>query len=332
MEFDWKERKGGGQDGGPGGGARCPGRRYAHASRTADQIVVEAMKGIGEEIGSKRIPGLAGVVLGGGYGRGEGGVWGDGRLSNDLDFYGVSEAGVGAAALAGIAAALGEIGARWTEKLGVDADFCVKTPWRLRHDQERLMVQELVRGYSDVAGKPGEELFAGVARREASALPWSEAVRLLVNRGAGLLMAQEESRGRRFAVRNVNKCILGAGDARLIARGAYRWRAEERAEALGEEAYSKALEWKFRPTEEGPCGWEEAREAWLAATKEVRGARKAGRSAYQAVRWVTRRRTMGDWRTLGMDPVVRIWAAMEGAVRERRGLPAEMRKDWEIFN
>jgi hypothetical protein len=332
MEFERKEQNGQGRDGGNGGGAWCPRRRYAYASRTADKIVVEAMKGIGEEIGAMRIPGLAGVVLGGGYGRGEGGVWGNGKLSNDLDFFLVAEEGAGEKATGAIAAALGDLGARWTKKLGLDVDFCVKTPWRLRHDQERLMVQELVRGYCDVAGKPGEELFAGVERREASALPWSEAVRLLVNRGAGLLMAMEPERGRRFAVRNVNKCVLGAGDARLIARGQYRWRALERKEVLGEEAYAKALEWKFRPKEEGPCGWEEAREAWLAATEEVRGAGRAGRSAYQAARWVARRRTLGDLRTLGMDPVARIWREMEGAVRGRKGLSEGMRRDWEIFN
>jgi hypothetical protein len=336
---DGDRARGGGESGlrerhagGEWGGALAPGRRFAFESPEADRVVVEAMKGIGEEIGRMRIPGLAGVVMGGGYGRGEGGVWGDGKLSNDLDFFLVTEEGAGERSTGAIAAAVGGIGARWTEKLGLDVDFCVKTPWRLRHDQERLMVQELVRGYCDVAGKPGEELFAGVERREASALPWSEAVRLLVNRGAGLLMAMEEARGRRFAVRNVNKCILGAGDARLIARGQYRWRAVERAEALGDAAYSRALEWKFRPKEEGPCGWEEAREAWLAATEEVRGAGRAGRSAYQAARWVARRRTLGDWRTLGMDPVARIWREMEGAVRGRKGLSEGMRRDWAIFN
>lgn len=323
---------GGRQGGGDGEGALRPGRRYAHESREADAIVEEAVREIGREIGGLAVPGLAGVVMGGGYGRGEGGVWGNGKLSNDLDFYAVSEEGAGTAALGGIAGALEGIGKRWTERLGLDVDFCVKSPWRLRHDQERLMVQELVRGYCDVAGKTGEELFAGVERREAGALPWSEAVRLLVNRGAGLLMAMEEARGRRFAVRNVNKCILGAGDARLIARGRYRWRAVERAAALGEEAYTKALEWKFRPKEEGPCGWEEAREAWLGASEEVRGAGRARRSAYQAARWVARRRTIGNWRTLGMDPVARIWEEMEGAIRERRGMPAGMRRDWEIFN
>ena len=39
-----------------------------------DRRVGEAIKAIGAEIDSLRVPRLQGVVLGGGYGRGEGGV------------------------------------------------------------------------------------------------------------------------------------------------------------------------------------------------------------------------------------------------------------------
>ena len=39
-----------------------------------DRRVSEAIKAIGGEIDSLRVPRLQGVVLGGGYGRGEGGV------------------------------------------------------------------------------------------------------------------------------------------------------------------------------------------------------------------------------------------------------------------
>jgi hypothetical protein len=309
--------------------------RHAYRSEEADRVVEEAIRGIGAEVDAARIPKLGGVVLGGGYGRGEGGVWEmPGRLlSNDLDLYVVTEEGAGAGDIEAIARALAPIGERWTGKLGVDVDFCPpKTPWRLRHDQERLMVQELVHGYFDVAGKRGGELFAGVERREPSALPWTEAARLLVNRGAGLLLAREEGRDERFIVRNVNKCVLGAGDARLIARGRYRWAATERAEALGETAYSRALAWKFRPTAEGPCGWEEAREAWLGAVEEVRAAGGGRRSLYQAARWVARRRTIGSWRTLGEDPVERILDRMERVVRAGEAFPADLKRDWETFN
>ncbi|MBO7404963.1 MAG: recombinase family protein, partial [Clostridia bacterium] len=89
--------------------------------------------------------------------------------------------------VASIGAALGPISEKWTAKLGVDVDFTVKTPWRIRHDQERLMIQELLHGCFDVAGQSGDELFRGIERRQPSAFPWTEAARLLVNRGAGLI-------------------------------------------------------------------------------------------------------------------------------------------------
>lgn len=319
-----------------GGAARE--RAFAYRSPAADRIVAEAIRCIGEEIGALGIPRLGGVVLGGGYGRGEGGVFtgpepGAVRLSNDLDFYVVSEEGASAADLARIEAALRPVGERWTAALGVDADFCVKTPWRLRHDQERLMVQELVRGYCDVAGQRGEELFRDIERREASALPWSEAVRLLANRGAGLLWAREEERGEDFIVRNLNKCVLGAGDARLIAQGGYRWAAGERGEALGDALYTRALEWKFRPSAACVCDWETAREAWLAAAEEVRAAGgRPGRSLREAARWLARRRSVGDWRTFGMDAIVRVFDGVEEAVRGRTAFPAALVRDWEVFN
>ena len=196
------------------------------------------------------------------------------------------------------------------------------------------MIQELVHGYVDVAGAGGEELFAGVVRRGPGELPWTEAVRLLVNRGMGLMLAREASGD--FAVRNVNKCVLGAGDARLIARGGYLWKADERSAALGEPLYAAAVGWKYRPRPEGVCGWDEAREAWLGAAEEVMAAgRRSGamrRSAYQAARWMWRRRTVGNPATLGYGAVVRLLLELEPVVRGRGVLTQSMRRDWEIFN
>ena len=316
------------------------GRHVAGEAPDMDRLVADSIREIGSEIGAARVPGLRGVVLGGGYGRGEGGVAvlpdGQRRLYNDLDFYVVVADGSSAAEMEAVRRALEPIARRWSERLGIDVDFCPpKTPWRIRHDQERLMIQELLHGYFDVAGETGDALFKDVARREASALPWTEAVRLLVNRGAGLLLARA-SDDAQFAVRNVNKCVLGAGDALLIARGAYRWRAEERAAALGRPLYADAVAWKFRPRAEGVCDWEEARETWLAAAREVmetgRRTGAARRSLYQAARWIVRRRTIGELSTLGQGPVVRILRRMVGVVEARRPFPPSLERDWKIFN
>ena len=325
------------------------GRHAAAECPELDAKIDAACAGIGAEIGSLAIPGLAGVVLGGGYGRGEGGVRETAEgpaLSNDLDFYVVTEEGAGSAERAAIAKALAPVSEKWSAKLGADADFCEpKTPWRLKHDEERIMVQELVRGYFDVAGKKGGELFAHVARRPPEAIPWMEAARLLMNRGIGLLFARgkearvrfgfEDPRGD-FAARNVNKCVLGAGDAKLVVRGAYRWRAEERAAALGDGLYRDAVEWKFRPRAEAPCSWEAARKAWLDAEEEAmeRGRREGAlkRSLREGARWIARSRSFGGAADFGRDCTVRVLLRVAGAVRGNGAIDAELVRLWRIFN
>lgn len=314
------------------------GRFVAIDSPAMDRLVEETAAGVGADIEALAIPRLRGVVLGGGYGRGEGGVFvgedGSESLYNDLDFYVVAEDGSTDADIAAIGEALSPVSKKWTAQLGVDVDFCVaKTPWRLKHDQERVMIQELIHGYVDVAGLKGEELFAGVERREPGAFPWMEAARLLMNRGAGLIMSME-SDDEAFIVRNINKCVLGSGDARLIARGEYRWKALERAEVLGEELYAAAVHWKFRPTVSAICTWETARKTWLDAEAEVMeaGEKDCGRSIYSAVRWIVRRRSVGELASVGQDPVVRILKRMSEVVRSRAPFPPDLKKDWTIFN
>ncbi len=339
------------------------GRHVAGEAPELDAMVDEALRGIGAEIDALRVPRLKGVVLGGGYGRGEGGAFAlpDGtlRLSNDLDFYVVAEDGTDAAGIAAIGRALAPVSEKWSKRLGVDADFCVaKTPWRLKHDEARIMVQELVRGYFDVAGEKGESLFAGVERRAPEAIPWSEAARQLMNRGMGLLLAEENLAARgeaqnkasganlpqplhgvavsEFVVRNLNKCILGAGDARLVARHAYRWKAPERAEALGDSLYREAVEWKFRPRAEAVCDFETARSAWLSAAEEVfeagRRAGTLGRSLREGARWVVRRHTLGDLGSFGEDCTVRVLRRVHRHIRSRIPLNASLKRDWEVFN
>ena len=321
-----------------------------------DRLVEDSCAEIGREIDALRVPRLAGVVLGGGYGRGEGGAKGGG-LSNDLDFFAITEDGAPEAeTLAAIGAALKPISEKWTAKLGVDVDFAVKTPWRLKHDEERIMVQELVRGYFDVAGMKGEALFSGIAKIDAAKLPWMEAARLMMNRGMGLLFAMTESkkswsselelekglelvRNREFVNRNINKCILGVGDAFLVSRGLYRWRAEDRAAALkaqGDDGlYARAVEWKFRPTEEPVCDLETARETWLNGYMEVIAAvgdDDCRRTLRNVARWLVRRRSIGEIRTFALNPVVRILESVKRHVRDRAAPDDSLMRDWEIFN
>ena len=376
------------------------GRHVSGNCPELDRLVDDACVEMGREIAALCIPRLAGVVLGGGYGRGEGGVRekletrvGVGEtidkfhspiptqnsnselqlkaptptLSNDLDFFAITEDGVPEQeTIAAIGEALKPVSEKWTTKLGVDVDFAVKIPWRLKHDEERIMVQELVRGYFDVAGKKGEELFSGIAKIDAAKLPWMEAARLMMNRGMGLLFAMTESkkswsselelekgtvplsnsnsklelvRNRDFVNRNINKCILGVGDAFLVSRGLYNWRVEERAAALAAQGdnglYARAVEWKFRPTEEPVCDLETARETWLDGYMEVIAA--VGNDDYRrtlrnAARWLVRRRSIGEIRTFALNPVVRILESVKRHICDRAAPDDALMRDWEIFN
>ena len=332
------------------------GRFVAGECPKLDRLVAESLVAIGREVSEMRIPLLFGVVLGGGYGRGEGGAReckvesvkckvegmpvAECRLSNDLDFFAITKDGTTDVDAAAVAKALEPVSRRWTEKLGIDVDFTSKTPWRIRHDQERLMVQELIHGYVDVAGATGEELFAGIPRREPSELPWIEAARRLMTRGMGLLLAKSKMESAKcevdFINRNINKCILGAGDARLIVNRKYRWRAPERAEALRDQMYRKAVAWKFRPTESAVCDWNTARDVWRAACEEVmengacRGA--LGRSLREAARWVVRRRTLGAPASFGQNCTVRVLRGVKRCIESRSAIPPSLLRDWEIFN
>ena len=352
------------------------GRHVSGDCPKLDRLVDDACAEMGREIAALCIPRLAGVVLGGGYGRGEGGVReckvesvkckveeGRGsdecRLSNDLDFFAITEDGAPEhETIAAIGEALKPVSEKWSKKLGVDVDFAVKTPWRLKHDEERIMVQELVRGYFDVAGKKGEELFSGIAKIDAAKLPWMEAARLLMNRGMGLIFARckvesarckvdgvsaVESRmsvaDRAFVNRNINKCILGVGDAFLVSRGLYNWRAEDRAAALKARGdgglYARAVQWKFRPTDEPVCDLETARETWLNGYLGVIAAvgnDDCRRTLRNAARWVVRRRSIGEIRTFAQDPVLRVLESVRRRVRDRATPDGSLMRDWEIFN
>ena len=350
------------------------GRFVAGDAPELDRALDDALAAIGAENVAMRVPSLAGVVLGGGYGRGEGGAReckgesvkckvegmpvAECRLSNDLDFFAITRDGTTDADAAAVAKALEPLSRRWSEKLGIDVDFTGRTPWRLRHDQERLMVQELIHGYVDVVGEKGEVLFAGIERREPSDLPWMEAARLLMNRGMGLLFAKCKIENGKckvdglpnadcrmsdadidFVNRNINKCILGAGDAFLISRGLYRWRATERADACEAQGFDRlyraAVEWKFRPSEGPVCDWETARAEWLDAKLNVTAAvddEGFRRSVRSAARWVVRRRTLGEVATFGMNPVVRILERVARCIESRSAIPPSLRRDWEIFN
>ena len=326
------------------------------ALRAALPEIVAAVRGCA-------LPGFAGLVLGGGYGRGEGGATAAHRLYNDLDLFVFLDAPE--AAFPSFAQRLAPVAAAFTARLGVDVDFTLRTASRLRHDGRRLMVQELLRGH--VALDPADfdlAAWSGVRPRAAADLPAGEAARLIMNRGMGLEFARRRlaangGRADAFVLRNLNKAVLGAGDARLIAEGRYAWRLDAREAALGDDAaYARACAFKRRPTDDAaatsaalpptddaaatsaalpraalPPTWDEAFAAWRAAATALfarRGRELRRRSPYQLARWIARRRTLGALATLGQDCTVRVLERIRATLAD--GVPPDVERDWEVFN
>jgi len=167
-------------------------------------------------------PRLLALILGGGYGRGEGGVQtvaGTERAYNDLDLFAITTGGT--------LDDVDRICRPHAEQLGIHVD--VGRTLRLseiRRWQPSLMWFDLVHGHRVLVGDAGILLdhVPGAVRRD---LPVREATRLLLNRGMGLLWAMRVAHGvaaapdADFIRRNAFKAMLAFGDATLIAHGRY---------------------------------------------------------------------------------------------------------------
>ncbi len=245
-----------------------------------------------------------------------------------------------------IARGLEALAAPFTAELGAEVEFSYpKKPSRVWHDRHRVMIQELIRGNVPITGLNCSTL---APEFPAAELPPGEAARTLMNRGMGLLYAAERMDGEgrvkeadaAFVLRNINKAILGAGDALLIARGEYDWSIRERARRVGTAAYEQAMNEKFAPTMALPPDvrplWRTALEGWRQAKDELfaqHGKVLRSRHLWEAARWLERRRTVGDLGTFGMDCTVRVLEVIARELeQEHPASTAALRRDWQVFN
>ena len=338
----------------------------------AEAALDEAVKGIAAEIEELRLPKLRAVVLGGGYGRGEGGVRhtpAGGKLYNDLDFFVFSENADDRAA-ARIDEALRKLAAPWEKKLGIAVDFGpAKNTGSLKSVSHTLMFQELLRGWQPVWGRPDLEQW--IPPLDAGELPYSEAVRLLLNRGMGLILAgnflKEGKDDADFIVRNMNKAVLGGGDALLIASGNYRWSGRDRVSAFAEyvrreklppeyaDFYEKAFRWKLEPDPVLPAdpagAWRKCRCFFLHSVCRCAGVpagasartvadglhARAGkeRSVKNALRWLLRSKTLRRPCTFFDPPVVTVLSMLYAEAVKTEGFAdpgTRLYQLWHIFN
>lgn len=190
------------------------------------------------------IPGntLRAIVLGGGYGRGEGGVLrtsaGDAPY-NDLEFY----VFLNGSRLWGdyrFACPLASLAEELSPGAGLHVEFKIESSSGFRRRPTSMFSYDLVARHRVVFGSSG--VFEGCAHHLlADRIPLSEATRLLFNRASGLLLArsflQANSWGEAesdFVCRNIFKAKLALGDALLTVRRQYHWSCVERARRLAE--------------------------------------------------------------------------------------------------
>lgn len=236
----------------------------AHVERVC-QRVVHAVRGL---IPSHR---LDAVCLGGGYGRGEGGVLQtpDGeRPYNDLEFY-VFVRGNRHVAEFQHRRALDVLGEILSPGAGAHVEFKIASRRELERQPISMFSYDLVTAHRRLFG--AAHVFARCGHHlHAPQIPLVEATRLLMNRGSGLLLARERLERREFnpadadfVARNLAKAALALGDAVLTAHHRYHWSCRERHRRLQHDCalgalpkwceqlipwHEQAVAFKLRPT------------------------------------------------------------------------------------
>jgi len=229
------------------------------------------------------------VILGGGYGRREGGLLakeGKSAPYNDYDIYAVFDAVAARLprqttdTVAGLAHAL-------TSEMEVDVDIAAVSRRKLEQASPRIEWYELRRGHQVLYGPPRFlDLMPDYRGRD---IPYDEGERLLMNRGVGMILARRrlapllasgDAVGEKdldFITRNIYKALLAAGDAILLRFGLYHYSYRERLARLAalkvdsppraaeiKHAYAEAMRFRatpiFRRTTAGELAdfWREA--------------------------------------------------------------------------
>jgi hypothetical protein len=223
---------------------------------------------------------LEAVLLGGGYGRGEGGVRRDpagDRPYNDLEFYIVIRGSrhLGEFRYQRRLEVLGEI---LTHLADVEVEFKLTTVAEMAARPVSMFSYDLVVGHRILWGSPGlGQLPAWEHHRHPEDIPPAEATRLLMNRCSGLLFARTmfsadplAPTSADFVRRNIAKAQLACGDAVVTAHGRYHWSCRERHRRLKILAavepspwldplvrhHAAGVDFKFHP-ECGPIGRDE---------------------------------------------------------------------------
>ena len=138
------------------------------------------------------------LLLGGGYGRGEGGVYrgpevAGALLYNDLEFYVVTRGLRGPKELKAWCHHWEKAG---HEEIGIEVEFKILAAAALQQAQPSMFYYDLLLGHKVVWGDDGFCEGLAASLRDARLIPLVEVTRLLFNRGSGLLFSRERLRTR----------------------------------------------------------------------------------------------------------------------------------------
>jgi len=213
---------------------------------------------------------LAALVLGGGYGKGEGGVCatpeGE-RTFNDYDFFVITN-NISLKLKKRYHEKLKELHKTLTEKFGIDVDFAFPVN---RSSIKKLpftqMWGELKPAHIIVYGD--KNILETYPYSDLSVIPLSEAKKLLLNRGYGLVLARNRIENLimkgisipdhsevDFIARNIFKAAIGIGDSLMMKAGLFHHSYVEREkifkniESVDKEMkklYSDAIKFKLAP-------------------------------------------------------------------------------------
>jgi hypothetical protein len=233
-----------------------------------DEMLDKCLASVAEAVEDSGVSdSIAAIVLGGGYGRGEGGVFAGGgrekRPYNDLDFFVIAE-NVGFLKRKKIDRGMAGLGKALSAELGVEVDFGpAKTLKQLSRVSPTMLWQELKEGHLVIYGD--RDVLQALPYYDLRDLPRVEGLQLLLNRGAGLLLAKQllekgdNSRDELdFIGRNLYKAVLACGDVFLLIQKQYCFPILERLARLEDskgkkidpqdvDLYEKAVEFKLSP-------------------------------------------------------------------------------------
>ncbi len=195
---------------------------------------------------------LQALLLGGGYGRGEGGVWrdvADDRPYNDLEFY-VAIRGNRHLNEKLYGRSLEVLGQILTHLADVEVEFKITSLEELQQQSVSMFSYDLLAGHRLLWGSR-RDLTSCAHHLNPAEIPLAEATRLLMNRGSGLLFSRVKLANEAlppseadFIRRNIAKASLACGDAVLVAHQRYHWSCRERHRRLDALMRESRLPWR----------------------------------------------------------------------------------------